>query len=121
MTADHIILTRTGESRFIMTGQLNNQVSLSFLTSHYDSGGCFTNSDGRINQTTGHHPMVVVPIRQGSQPLWKSGKTLKMRGKRKKINQGKLREFVTVTQKGKVFTSLGYVRLVPCVQAVSID
>ena len=61
-----------------------------------------------------------------------SGKTLKMsvqfssQGKLKEFgentkNQGKLREFVTVTQKGKVFASLVYVRLVPCVQVVFID
>ena len=60
------------------------------------------------------------------------GKTLKMsfqffsRGKLREFrknnkNQGKLGEFVTVTQKGKVFASLGYVRLVPCVQVVFIN
>ena len=70
--------------------------------------------------------------RQGSQLLWKSGKTLKMsfqfssQGKLREFgkntkNLGKLREFVKVTQKGKVFTGLGYVRLVPCVQVVFID
>ena len=32
-------------------------------------------------------------------------------------NQGKLGKFVTVTQKRKVFTSLVYVRLVPCVSS----
>ena len=36
-------------------------------------------------------------------------------------NQGIRSEFVTVTQKGKVFASLVYVRLVPCVQVVFID
>ena len=69
---------------------------------------------------------------QGSQPLCKSEKTLEMsfqfssQGKRRefgeniKKNQRKRREFVTVTQKGKVFASLGHVRLVPCVQVVFI-
>ena len=78
----------------------------------------------------GYSPILTPP--QGSQPLWKSGKTLKMsfqfssQGKLREFgenakNQGKLREFVTVTQTGKVFASLGYVRLVPCVQVVFID
>ena len=69
---------------------------------------------------------------QGSQPLWKSGKTLKMsfrfssQGKLREFgenteNQGKLMEFVTVSQKRKVFASLRCVRLVPCVQVVFID
>ena len=45
------------------------------------------------------------------------GKNTKNQGKLREFgkntkNQGKLREFVTVTQKGKVFASLGYVRLV---------
>ena len=39
-------------------------------------------------------------------PISQSGKTQGIWGKHKK-----LREFVTVTQKGKVFASLGYVRL----------
>ena len=46
-------------------------------------------------------------------PIFQSGKTQGIWLKHK--NQGKLREFVIVTQKGKVFASLGYVRLVPCV------
>ena len=53
-------------------------------------------------------------------PIFQSGKTQGIWGKHKK-SQGKLREFVTVTQKGKVFASLGYVRLAPCVQVVFID
>ena len=78
------------------------------------------------------HEIRIFYLTQGSQPLWKSGKTLKMsfqfssQGKLREFgenakNQGKLREFVTVTQKGKVFASLGYVRLAPCVQVVFID
>ena len=69
-------------------------------------------------------------ISQGFQPLWNSGKTLKMSfqfssqgnlgGKTHTQKSGKLREFVKVTQKGKGFAILGYVRLVPCVQVVFI-
>ena len=69
---------------------------------------------------------------QGFQLLWKSGKALKMsfqfssQGKLREFgkntkNQGKLRESVTVSQKGKVFASLRYVCLLPCVQVVFID
>ena len=36
-------------------------------------------------------------------------------------NQGKISESVIVTQKGKVFASFVYVRLVPCAQIVFID
>ena len=44
--------------------------------------------------------------------IFQSGKTREIYEKHKK-NQGKLKEFVMVTQKEKVFDSLGYVRLVP--------
>ena len=54
--------------------------------------------------------------KQGSQQLWKSGKTLQISFQFP--SQGKLWEFVPVTQKGKVFASLGYVCLVPCVLVV---
>ena len=69
-----------------------------------------------------------VEMGQGSQPLWKSRKPWRWvsnfpvrensgnLGKRPKI-----REFVTVTQKAKVFASLVYVLLMPCVQVVFID
>ena len=52
-------------------------------------------------------------------PIFQSGKTLGIWEKHQ--NQGKLEELVTVNQKGNVFASLGYVRLVPCVQLVFID
>ena len=59
-----------------------------------------------------------------TQGMWEKHKKnqgkLRECGKNTK-HQGKLREFVTVTQKGKVFASLGYVRLVPCVEVVFID
>ena len=50
----------------------------------------------------------IVPVRENS-------------GKTHTQIQGKFRELVRVTQKGKVFASLGYVRLVPSVQVVFID
>ena len=112
---------------FITTGSVGSGAK--FPTASWSGGG-----GGDIPL----RPIKLVPdwldtLLQGSQPLWKSGETLKMsfqyssQGKLREFggkntqNQGKLREFVTVTQKGKVFASLGYVRLVPCVQVVFID
>ena len=64
---------------------------------------------------------------QGSQSLWNSGKTLKMRfhfSSQGKLREHKIRENsgnLTVAQKGKVSPSLGYVQIVPRVQLVSMD
>ena len=80
-----------------------------------------------INLDQGSQPLEIRENLENEFPIFQSGKTQGIWGKHKKVrensgnlgktqkSQGKLREFVTVTQKGKDFASLGYVRLVPCV------
>ena len=66
-----------------------------------------------IRYTTGF--TATLEIRENLEnefPIFQSGKTQGIWEKNTRT-QGKLREFVTVTQEGKVFDSLVYVRLVP--------
>ena len=91
----HCVQTRTGSGRVVYIGDACEQMMvLAGFPATLEIGGKLENEF----------------------PISQSGKTQGIWGKHKEI-----REFVTVTQKGKVFASLGYVRLLPCVQVVFID
>ena len=105
-----ISFVRSGQEIIVSsTYQCNHSINYRLFLSQF-----YWATKGRHLLFQGSQPLEIRENLENVFPIFQSGKTQGIWGKHKK-NQGNLREFMTVTKKGKVYASLGYVRLVPCV------